>query len=280
MVAIQDENLTSAPSKEDIFSILKNMRGNAAPGPDGFNVTFYRMAWSWIRDDVYNLVRNFYLNKYMAESMKKTNIALIPKKQICSLPLDYRPISLCNVSYKIIAKYLALKMQPYLPDHIINSQYAFVKGRRISENIIIAHEVVHSFQLRNWKESAFMLKLDLAKAFDRIEWNFIKYAIKRLDFNENFIDLVAACVEWPSFSVIVNGQSYGNFKSSRGIRQGFHLSPYLFIIAINELTYRLQEAISENRIQGIQLTPQTPPPTLFYLQMMSLSMTKQIYKRL
>ncbi|GJN35985.1 hypothetical protein PR202_gb24807 [Eleusine coracana subsp. coracana] len=98
MDAIQDENLTSAPSKEGIFNILKNIRGNAAPGPDGFNVTFYRMAWSWIGDDVFNLVRNFYLNKCIAKSMKKANIVLISKKQICSLSLDYRPISLCNVS--------------------------------------------------------------------------------------------------------------------------------------------------------------------------------------
>lgn len=133
-----------------------------------------------------------------------------------------------------------------------------MKGRRISENIIIAHEIIHSFQLKNWNCNAFLLKLDLAKAFDRIEWSFIRYAMHCLGFNDHFIDLVATCFEWPVFSVIINGQTYGKFRSTRGIRQGCPLSPYLFIIAINELTCRLQDALSNNRISEIKLAPLAP----------------------
>lgn len=204
------------------------MRGNAKPGPDVFNATFYKATWSWIGDYIYSLVRSFYTNKWLPDSFKKTNIVLIPKKFVCLTPLDYRPISLCNVIYKIIAKSLALKMQPYLRDCIMDSQYAFVKGRRISENIILGHEIIHSFRQKRWTTNAFMLKLDLAKAFDRLEWSFIKYALKRIGFCEYFIDLIVACIEWPIFSVIINGQSFGNFKGSTGIRQGCPLSLYLF----------------------------------------------------
>jgi len=173
--------------------------------------------------------------------------------------MDYRPISLCNVVYKIIAKSLSLKLQSYMPTCINSSQYAFVKGRRITENIIIAHEIVHTFNQKKWNDCAFMLKLDLAKAFDRLEWIFIKQAMYRMGFDRYFIELVSACIEWPTFSVIINCEAFGNFQSSRGIRQGCPLSPYLFIIEINELICRLQDVVTTGAISGIRLTPQTPP---------------------
>ncbi|GJM84869.1 hypothetical protein PR202_ga00580 [Eleusine coracana subsp. coracana] len=84
---LQIGNITQPPSKEEILNIIKIMRGNAAPSPDGFNITFYRAAWNWIGDDVYHMVRAFYTNKLLPDSIKKTNIVLIPKKLICSTPL-------------------------------------------------------------------------------------------------------------------------------------------------------------------------------------------------
>ncbi|WVZ88301.1 hypothetical protein U9M48_034837, partial [Paspalum notatum var. saurae] len=77
---IRDDNLIAALSKEEILNILKSMRGNAALGSDGLNVVFYRAAWSWIGDDVYDLVKSFYLTKHLPQGIKKTNIVLIPKK--------------------------------------------------------------------------------------------------------------------------------------------------------------------------------------------------------
>jgi hypothetical protein len=85
-----------------------------------------------------------------------------------TIPQDFRPISLCIVAYKIISKTLAERLKPYLPHHIDNSQTAFVKDRHISTNIIIFQEIIHSFSLRSWTDTAFLLKIDLAKAFDRL----------------------------------------------------------------------------------------------------------------
>src|SRR3954463_7329064 len=87
------------------------------------------------------------------------------KKLIPIVPTDYRPISLCNVVYKIISKCLANRLKPHLPDYIHPAQQAFIEGRRICDNIIIAQEITHSFNLSNWNSKAFMLKIDLAKAF-------------------------------------------------------------------------------------------------------------------
>lgn len=92
------------PDKSEILQILKDMKLNASPGPDGFNVEFYLAAWEWIGDEVTQLVVNFYKTGILPPHISDTNIALIPKKLVPQVPMDYRPISLCNVIYKIIAK--------------------------------------------------------------------------------------------------------------------------------------------------------------------------------
>ena len=103
-----------------------------------------------------------------------------------------------------------------------------------------------------------MLKIDLAKAFDRLEWNFIVSALARKGLHCHFINLVHACISSPTFSVLVNGQPSHKFRSFRGIRQGCPMSPYLFVIAINELSIALNEALAAQNLQGISLGPNCP----------------------
>ncbi|WP_248298030.1 reverse transcriptase domain-containing protein, partial [Legionella pneumophila] len=104
-----------------------------------------------------------------------------------------------------------------------------------------------------------MIKIDLAKAFDRLEWGFIEMALQKQGFNNHFIKLIKACMTNTNFSVIINGNHHGKFQSQRGIRQGCPLSPYLFVIAINELSVQLQEELQKTNIQGIRLGPNCPP---------------------
>jgi hypothetical protein len=148
----------SIPDSQEILDTLKEMKRNASPGPDGFNVEFYLATWEWIGQDVVQLVRNFFQSGIMPAHINDTHIALIPKQLAPLVPADYRPISLCNVIYKIIAKCLANRLKPHLPDYVHQSQQAFIEGRRISNNIIIAQEITHSFTLSSWKNQAFMLK--------------------------------------------------------------------------------------------------------------------------
>jgi hypothetical protein len=238
----EDNDYTySIPDGQEILDTLKDMKRNASPGPDGFNVEFYLATWTWIGQDVVNLVRNFFETGIMPDHINDTHITLIPKKLVPLIPGDYRPISLCNVIYKIIAKCLANRLKPHLPDYIHQSQQAFIEGRRISNNIVIAQEITHSFALSSWNYQAFMLKIDLANAFDRVEWSFIVNALSRKGIHGHFINFIHACISSPTFSVVINGQPFAKFHGDRGIRQGCPLSPYLFVLAINELSFALQK---------------------------------------
>jgi hypothetical protein len=90
----------------------------------------------------------------------------------------------------------------------------------MSSNVIIIQEIIHSFNLKTWDQKAFILKLDLAKAFDRIEWDFIEAALRRQGYHGHFINLIHACISFPSFAVLVNREPSDTFHSQRGICQG------------------------------------------------------------
>lgn len=139
------------------------MRSNEAPGPDGLNAAFFKSSWEWIGKDVHDLVVSFYQSASLPSEINKTHITLIPKINAPNSPKDYRPINLCNVAYKIIAKTLAERIKYHLPHIIHPSQAAFIQGRHIASNIIIAQKIIHSFNLKNWKQKAFFLNLILPK---------------------------------------------------------------------------------------------------------------------
>ena len=118
---------------------------------------------------------------------------------------------------------------------------------------------MHSFNLNSFKQHAFMLKIDLAKAFDRVEWPFLLNSLRHKGYSGHFIKLIYACVSTASFAINVNGQPHGDVKATRGIRQGCPLSPYLFVLAINELSICLQNALQNRELTGVTLGPDCPP---------------------
>ncbi|GJN40477.1 hypothetical protein PR202_gb29692 [Eleusine coracana subsp. coracana] len=228
-------------------------------GPDGLNVAFYLAAWPWIKEDVTALIQQFYNSGQLLHELKATCIVLIPKNANPAYPQDFRHISLFNVIYKIIAKSLAQRIKEHLLNYIHASQNAFIKGRRITTNIIFAQEIVHSFRLSSWNQQGFMIKIDLAKAFDRIEWSFILNVLRRHGFHGHFIGLIHACIAAPTFSVLINRQAQGSFTSQRGIRQGCPPLSYLFVLVMNELSIQLQLALHDNSLTGVSLGPNCPP---------------------
>ncbi|XP_026436221.1 uncharacterized protein LOC113334099 [Papaver somniferum] len=155
----------------EIENVVRNMPAWSSPGPDGFQAGFYQTQWSLVGKDVINVVKRFFESGHMPRCLNKTYISLIPKCKSPKNPSEFRPIRLCNASYKIVSKILANKIRPLLKKLISSYQDAFVPGRAIHDNIIIAHELIHTMKHKECISGTMDIKLDISKAFDRLECN-------------------------------------------------------------------------------------------------------------
>ena len=172
---------------------------------------------------------------------------------------DFRPISLCNVVYKLVSKTLANRLKAILPYIISENQSAFIADRLITDNVLVAYEIMHFLKHKKEGNASFMVaKLDMSKAFDRVEWAFIEKVMRKMRFNENWIMLVMKCFSSVSYSVIINGTMYGNIIPSRGLRQGDPLSPYLFLLCAEGLSALINDATRNNQLNGISICRGAP----------------------
>ena len=184
------------------------------------------------------------------EGMNHTYVALIPKKHKPIDVSDFRPISLCNVIYKLVTKVITNRLKELLPVIISENQCAFTPGRLITNNILVAFEVFHSMNCYSGSNGSMAIKLDIAKPYDKVEWNFLRRVMLKLDFKPNWVDLVMHCVETTSFSFLTNGAPCGYVKPSRGLRQGDPISPYLFFFCAEGLSYLIADVVAKSRLMG------------------------------
>lgn len=140
-----------------------------------------------------------------------------------------------------------------------DTQGAFVSGRLITDNIIVAHELVQGLRTNKRVGETFMaIKTDMSKAYDRVEWNFVENLLEKLGFDRVFIRWIMVCINSVSYSVLLNGQSHGFIRPERGIRQGDPLSPFLFILCAEALVSILNQSEKQGRLHGINLTVKSP----------------------
>ena len=148
---------------------------------------------------------------------------------------NYKPISLCNIVYKIVTKVIVARLRPYLDKLISPLQVAFVPGRKGIDNAIIAQEVIHSINKKKGKVRYMALKIDLEKVYDKLEWSFIKDMLVKINLLVDLVDIIMSCVLTVFTFIMVNEDSLESIYSSRGIRQGDPLSLYLFILCMDYL---------------------------------------------
>ena len=194
------------------------------------------------------------LNEGMSlASTNKTLITLILKVKSPNRITDYRPISLCNVIYKIISKMLTNRLRLVMNSIISEEQSAFIPGRLISDNAIIGFECLHVIKRKRSKKRGYLaLKLDMAKAFDRVEWSFVQGIMTKLGFSEVWIRKIMACETLVSFSFLINGAKFGQLFPTRGLRQGDLLSPYLFLLCAEGLSSLFHHFEATDRLQGMR----------------------------
>jgi hypothetical protein len=237
------------------------MKSLAAPGPDGLPAKFYHTYWDIVGKEVITTALNILNNNGDPSPFNATNICLIPKVNNPTQPSDFRPISLCNVTLKLITKTIANKIKTILPDIISTNQSAFVLGKLITYNIIIAHEIFHYLAQTTSQTGYIGLKTDMAKAYDRLEWKFIRATLEAMNFPHTMVNTIMKCVSTVSFSILINGNPTTTFFPQRGPRQGDPLSSYLFILCADVFSALISRAQSLKLIHGIKIAPRAPEIT-------------------
>ncbi|KAA3480824.1 Retrovirus-related Pol polyprotein LINE-1 [Gossypium australe] len=236
---------------EEIKKALFDMDPLKALGSDGYHALFFQSQWDLIGGAVCEWVQGIFAGKRIEREFNNTLIVLIPKKDRPEDFSQFWPISLCSVMYKLVMKVIANRFKVVFLNFISPEQAGFIEGRNISDNVIIAQEVIHSMRSRKGGNNWMAIKLDLEKAYDRVSWKFID------------VSLVAAGIPEGLRKILWNGVPSRSFKSVRGIRQGCLLSPYLFILCMEWLGHLISSEMKIGRWHPIRLS--RSGPTLSHL---------------
>ena len=243
VTAAMNSRITAPILDREIRDAAFCVKGSSALGEDGLTGIFYQKFWHIIGPSISEEIRNFFQTAIVPEGWNHTQLSLLPKVSKPERMKDTRPISLCSVQYKIISKILCNRLKLILPEIISETQGAFVSSRLISDNIIIAHEMIHGLHTNEEIASDWMaIKTVMSKAYDRVEWNFLEVLMEKMGFDRSWIRWIMACVNSVTFSVLLNGNSHGFIRPERGIRQGDPLSPFLFILCAEALVSKLNQS--------------------------------------
>ena len=236
-------NLTRPFTQSDIDQAVNSMGSLKAPGPDGFQALFYQKNWETVAPKMYTMALDALAGKGLPPSINETFLALIPKDDNPESPSQFRPIGLCNVTYKIITKAIVNRIKAIMPKITSCTQTSFVPGRQITDNIVIVQEVLHTMRRKKSGKQYMTIKIDFEKAYDRLKWSFIRDTLVEMNFPLRLIEVIMECVTTASMRILWNGEKTESFTPSRGVTQGDPLSPYLFVLCMERLNQIIEEAI-------------------------------------
>lgn len=212
-----------------------------------------------MKEGIIAAVKFFFQSGIMPEYVNDTIIVMIPKIDNPVKITDFRPISLCNVVYKVVSKCLVNRLRPVLDEIISPWQSAFIPERMITDNAYVAFECIHHIkQEKDPTRSYCAYKLDLSKAYDRVDWNYLRQMMQKLGFAHRWVDWIMSCVTSVRYSVKFNGAILDSFAPSRGLRQGDPLCPYLFLFVADGLSAFINIGIATRNISPLKITRSVP----------------------
>ena len=225
------------------------MKSNKSPGTDGLTSEFFMFFWQNIKLLVLDSIIYAFENKQLSCEQRRGVLRLIPKKgKDLSNVKNWRPISLLNTDYKLLAHILANRLQKVLPSVISKDQSGYLKGRNISINIRSIFDIID--HVENTKSSGLLAFLDFEKAFDKLNWTFIQKSLQHFGFGEHFREWVTILYTNIESCIINNGTTSQYFPINSGIRQGCPLSALIFVIAVEVMSLALK---NNNSIQGFKI---------------------------
>ena len=242
------ELLDSDISLEEMKKALIKMKNNKSPGPDGLCIEFYKLYWSVIADDLYDVFITGLEDRQLAYTQYLATIVLLYKKGPRPDIRNWRPIALLNTDYKLLSKIFAERIRKVLPEIIHSDQKGCVSGRYMGENIRLIDDIL--FEIENQSPDSIILQLDQEKAFDRVEWDWLFSVLSFFNFGDVFIENLKTLYRNAKVSIMTNGYQSQYFNISRGIRQGDSLSALLYVIQFEPLMSKIRNS---PHIEGVTL---------------------------
>jgi hypothetical protein len=256
---LMNEKLLASFSPKDVKKAVFSIGDFKAPGPDGLHAVFYNKLWNICGEDITKEVLLALNLSTIPEGWNDTTVVLIPKVDDLELVTQFRPISLCSVIYKIISKMLVGRLKEILLEIISPMQSAFVPRQLITDNVLVAYESIHAIKNKiSGHNGTCAVKLDMHKAYDRVEWIFLEDMMRKLGFADRWIGLMMAYVSSVRYQGRFNSEEIDMFTPTRGLRQGDPLSPYLFLLCAEGLSSLLlyEEEVGGN--DGVRVCRNAP----------------------
>ncbi|KAA3478413.1 LINE-1 reverse transcriptase isogeny [Gossypium australe] len=243
-----EEPFSMGEIKEAVWSC----DGFKALGSDGFNLCFLRKCWEIVKNDLFGLMSEFFIIGKLEKSINSSFITLIPKVENPIDISDFRPICLVSSLYKIVSKVLSRRLREIVEEVVTDTQCAFIRGRQIYDEVLIANELIHSVKKKGGDGGYLILKLDFSKAYDYVRWNFLELVMFKMRFGDKWRGWMLECISTARAAVIIIGSSSKEFGFRRGLQQGDLLSPFLFILVMEVLHLALDNVVELGLIVGFK----------------------------
>ena len=258
----QAEQLAIAITEKEVLDSIQSSPRGKAPGPDGFPSEFYRTFKLNMVPHLTKLFNEILNGSRPPQSWSQSHIVQIPKKtENIDQVANWRPITLENCDLKIFSRVLSNRFQSVLPQIIHESQTGFVRGRRIFESVLTIDSV-----LRAQSRWGYMLSLDWSKAYDRVNFDWLSYALEKFGFPNAIIETIERLFYRRSAKISVDNEE-ANINIRQGVPQGDPIAPLLFIIALEPLMAAARETVEGiSNINGQVLNVAYADDTTFFIQ--------------
>lgn len=208
-------NLDDPFTLEEVETAINKLAKNKASRPDGIPNEFLKIYWPHLREQIMAIVEGFYHGQVQLKEINKANVVMIPKKESPVSVGDFRSISVTNIIPKLLSKILANRLKAKMPDLISCNQTAFIKGRQIMDNFVATRELLQ--YIASSTNSVIFLKIDFAKAFDSINWDFLIRVMQARGFLFKWILWIKELLQSASSRVLINGEASEFFCHKRGL---------------------------------------------------------------
>ena len=241
-------------SMQDLQEAIRKLKRRKAPGPDDITTEAFKEMSEDNLEEIRSIINQWWEADHIPEDICRARVVLLFKKGDSTDQRNYRPISLLNTTYKIIAAIVKNRIADQLDQHLQETQYGFRKRRSTSQAVFLTRRIIDLGE-RSGKQINMVL-LDWEKAFDKVSQKCIFVAMRRLGIPEKLVNFVAQMYKHPQFRIEVDGVSSRWYTQSSGIRQGCPLSPYLFLIIMTVIFHDIHEkefvqrALAQSKVLG------------------------------